>query len=114
MTGDRIGIVEGIPGADRAVFDLIESELPDARFYPFAGVWQHGLPAGPGQVWISTRFHTHMLAAAGVAVSINAGYYSTKHRSLLDRGTGWVLAEDLQIPQRPTQGGFEPATLRSP
>ncbi|MFI0450825.1 hypothetical protein [Actinomadura sp. 6N118] len=117
VTGDRVGIVEGIPGADRAVFDLIEPELPDVRFYPFAGVWRHGLPAGPGQTWISTRFHLHMMAAAagasGVAVSINADYYATKHRSLIERGSGWALTDGLTVPERPAGGGFDLAALRS-
>ena len=112
VTPDRVGVVEGIPGVDRSVFDLIEPELPGARFYPFTGVWAHGLPAGPGQVWISTRFHMHMLAAAagadGVAVAVNPDYYSTKHRSLIDRGSG------LDAHERPACGGtFGPGRVRS-
>ncbi|MGP4024184.1 polysaccharide pyruvyl transferase family protein [Actinomadura sp. 3N407] len=117
VTPDRLGVVEGIPGVDRSVFDLIEPELPGARFYPFAGVWGHGLPAGPGQVWISTRFHMHMLAAAagadGVAVAVNADYYSTKHRSLIERGSGWTLAKDLRAVERPGGGGFGGPVLQS-
>ncbi|WP_067893820.1 polysaccharide pyruvyl transferase family protein [Actinomadura chibensis] len=117
VTGGQVGVVEGIPGVDRSVFELIEADLPDVRFYPFAGVWQHGLPAGPGQVWISTRFHFHLLAAAagaaGVAVSVNADYYSAKHRSLVDRGSGWTPADFPRVPERPGRGGFDASVLRS-
>lgn len=113
---DRVGVVEGIPGADRGVFDLLEPDLPGARFYPFAGVWKHGLPAGPGQTWISTRFHPHLLAAAagagGVAVAINEDYYPVKHRSLVELGTGWTISDAEALPERPAAGGLSPAVTR--
>ncbi|MGW4396115.1 polysaccharide pyruvyl transferase family protein [Amycolatopsis nivea] len=112
----KIGIIEGVPRVDREVFSLIERELPGARFYPFSHIWTHGLPAGPEQTWISTRFHIHMLAAAagasGVAVSIHPDYYATKHRSLAELGSNWTLLEDLsQVPDRPTAGGYAEETL---
>lgn len=106
----RVGVVEGVPGGDREVYDLLHHELPGARFVPFSEVWSAGLPARPDQCWISTRFHVHLLAAAagatGVAVSVKPGYYSTKHRSLLDLGTGWELAEDLDVLPPPPTGTF--------
>jgi polysaccharide pyruvyl transferase len=114
---ERLGLMEGIPGRDRVLFELIESDFPGIRFYPFIEIWQHGLPAGPEQTWISTRFHPHLLAAAagaaGVAVSINKSYYETKHRSLLRQGSGWVLTDTTQIPQRPRTGGFDPGGLKA-
>ncbi|KAB2375730.1 polysaccharide pyruvyl transferase family protein [Actinomadura montaniterrae] len=117
VTGDRIGVVEGIPGVDRVIFDLVEPYLPGMRFYPFAGVWANGLPAGPEQVWLSTRFHPHLVAAAtgaaGVAVPVNPDYYSTKHRSLVDAGSGWALAEPPAVPERPSGSGFDPAALHA-
>lgn len=108
---ERVGVVEGIPGGDREVFALMERELPGARFYPFADVWDKGLPVSSAQTWISTRFHVHLAAAArgagGVALSIKPDYYATKHRSLLELGSGWSLLEDLrQVPARPPAGGF--------
>lgn len=115
VTGDRIGVVEGIPGVDRAIYDLVEPYLPGMRFYPFSDIWAHGLPAGPEQVWLSTRFHPHLLAAAagasGVAVPVNPDYYATKHRSLTGAGSGWTLAEAPAVPERPAGGGFDPAAL---
>ncbi|QGK69112.1 polysaccharide pyruvyl transferase family protein [Allosaccharopolyspora coralli] len=112
---DRVGFVEGIPRVDREVFALIEHDLPGARFYPFSEIMDRGLPAAAGQRWISSRFHVHLMAAAagapGVAVSVSSGYYANKHRSLVERGSGWTLNEDLSLPDVPTSGGFAPATL---
>jgi hypothetical protein len=113
---EQVGIVEGIPRVDREVFALVEHDLPGARFYPFAEIMDAGLPAAAGQRWLSSRFHLHLMAAAagahGVAVSINSGYYTNKHRSLIDRGSGWTLSEGLRVPAMPTSGGFATDVLR--
>jgi hypothetical protein len=113
---EQVGVVEGIPRGDREVYALVEHHLQGARFYPFSDIMEHGLPAAAGQRWLSTRFHMHMVAAAagasGVAVSINSDYYTTKHRSLLDRGSNWDLSEKLSIVPSPHRGGFESPTLR--
>ncbi len=110
VPAEQVGIVEGIPRVDREVFGLVEHDLPGARFYAFSEIMDYGLPAAPGQRWLSTRFHIHLMAAAtgaqGVAVSINSGYYTNKHRSLIERGSGWMLSEGLQIPALPQAGGF--------
>ncbi|WP_199740251.1 polysaccharide pyruvyl transferase family protein [Saccharopolyspora rhizosphaerae] len=113
---EQVAFVEGIPRADREVFALVEHDLPGARFHAFDEIMRDGLPAKPGQRWLSTRFHLHLLAAAagasGVAVSINSGYYTNKHRSLIERGSGWQLSEGLQIPASPSGGGFSTPGLR--
>ena len=113
----NVGVVEGIPRVDRDVYALFEHELPGARFYPFPDVWAHGLPVAPTQTWISTRFHPHLVAAAGgaagVAISVRPDYYGAKHRSLTELGSGWTLVEDVEalaagrVPQRPTGDGFD-------
>ncbi len=113
---ERVGVVEGIPRVDRDIYALIERELPGARFYPFADVWDKGLPVSPSQTWISTRFHMHLAAAsvgaAGIALSIKPDYYATKHRSLIELGSGWTLLEHLdQVPARPTGNGFGADTV---
>lgn len=104
----QVAVVEGIPGSDHKIYDLLRHELPGVRIIPFSEVWARGLPARPGQIWISTRFHVHLVAAAagaaGVAVTVKPGYYSTKHYSLIELGTGWELAEDFDVlPRRPTE-----------
>jgi len=112
-----LGVVECIPGVDRDVYGLLELDLPGARLFPFQEVWELGLPAASGQTWLSTRFHVHLAAAAagasGVAVSVNPDYYLTKHRSLVDLGSRWSLSTGLDIPQRPTDGGFPAEVLAS-
>lgn len=113
---ERVCVVEGIPRVDRDIYGLFEHELPGARFYPFADVWDRGLPVDAAQTWISTRFHMHMLAASrganGVAISVSGDYYGTKHRSLDALGSGWTVLDDLdEVPERPTLGGFDAASL---
>ncbi|SNR29076.1 Polysaccharide pyruvyl transferase family protein WcaK [Haloechinothrix alba] len=112
----RVCFVEGIPRVDREVFELLEHELPGVRFYPFSDVWDRGLPARAGQVWISTRFHVHLVAAAagasGVALPVSEEYYAVKHRSLAELGSGWDVAGGLGGPLPwPSGGGFDPAEL---
>ncbi|MGW4524736.1 polysaccharide pyruvyl transferase family protein [Amycolatopsis sp. NPDC004378] len=113
----RLAVVEGIPRVDRTVPALLEAELDGAEFHPFRDVWRHGLPVAPGQSWISSRYHMHLLAAAGgangLAVSVSRGYYTPKHRSLIDLGSGWRLSgTDDGPPARPEGGGFPPNVLR--
>lgn len=108
---ERIGVVEGMPRVDRDVYALFEREVPGARFYPFAEIWDGGLPVAPGQTWLSTRFHLHLAAAAGgasgVAISVRPDYYAVKHRSLAALGSGWTVHEDLAtVPDRPAGSGF--------
>lgn len=113
----QVGVVEGIPGVDRDMFALIEHDLAGARFYPFSEVMDGGLPAAEGQYWLSSRFHMHLMAAAvganGVAISVNSGYYTNKHRSLLDRGSSWSLTDGRSVPALPSGGGFPTDQLRS-
>ncbi|GAA5057709.1 polysaccharide pyruvyl transferase family protein [Nocardia callitridis] len=118
ISPERIGVVEAIPGGDRQVFDLIQHHLPGARFYPFVEVWEHGLPVVPGQTWLTTRFHMHLVAAmsgaTGVAIPISADFYGTKHHSLVELGSGWTILDDIhQIPQRPSGTGFEASTIEA-
>ncbi|WP_280490291.1 polysaccharide pyruvyl transferase family protein [Nocardia carnea] len=113
---ERVGVVEAIPGEDRKVFDLIEHQLPGARFYPFVEVWEHGLPAAAGQTWLTTRFHMHLVAAAagatGVAIPVSTDFYATKHRSLIELGSGWRMLEDpRRVPPRPTGTGFDGSVI---
>ena len=161
VPGERMTVVESIPGGDRVVWDLVcararasgggdgsgsrdhadeddhnddhaddevgralaELNLPAARFVPFQELWAAGLPARAGQVWLSTRFHPHLFAAArgasGVAFRTGSGYYDVKHGSLAAAGSPWALAAaaDLagaaDVPVMPTSGGFAPAAVTS-
>lgn len=97
--GDRqnpIGFVEAIPPDDSRFYGLVRGRFPQSRFYPFSHLWNHGLPVRPGQHWLTTRFHIHLLAAAGGAngafITGRAGYYDIKHESLVELRTGWSNA----------------------
>ena len=142
VPGERLSVVEAIPGSDRVVWDLVcaradaaggdhdgdddeddevgrtlaDLRLPRARFVPFQEVWAAGLPARPGQVWLTTRFHPHLFAAArgasGVALRTGSDYYEVKHGSLTEAGSPWpALGLDGGAPPLPEVGGFDPATV---
>ncbi|AEF38610.1 hypothetical protein AS9A_0150 [Hoyosella subflava DQS3-9A1] len=120
VTGDQVAVIECIPGTDRVAYDQIAHRIEGAVFVPFTVLWRDGLPARAGQTWISTRFHPHLLAAAagasGVALSGRKDYYDTKHRSLTDEGSPWVvlpLNADTDAPARPSRGGFAAGVVDS-
>ncbi|MDS1115060.1 polysaccharide pyruvyl transferase family protein [Gordonia westfalica] len=111
VPGSAVTVIEGIPGHDYEVPFRLGSRLDGARILNFRDVWRDGLPAGQGNTWISTRFHPHLIAAAagdsGVAIVPMPVYYSTKHRSLVEAGSAWAVADSgYTIPDRPTAGGF--------
>ena len=142
VPGERMSVVEAIPGGDRVVWDLVCARadaadhdsadhrdddelgrslaalrLHRARFVPFQEVWAAGLPARPGQTWLTTRFHPHLFAAArgasGVALRTGSGYYDVKHGSLADAGSPWPavgLGGEVG-PALPDSGGFAPETV---
>ena len=95
LAGRTVRYLEAIPGGDRVAFDRLSGVIPEENFVPFTQVWQEGFPGGPGQTWLTSRFHFHLLAAAcgaeGTALEVSADYYRAKHRSLLDVGTGWSV-----------------------
>jgi hypothetical protein len=101
VDGSQVGYVETMPGEDRRVFDIIEPSLPDIRFYPFVELWRDGLPARRGQRWITTRYHTHLLAAAaqawGVAIPVKPGYNDVEHESLVAAGSQWAIVEPGEV-----------------
>lgn len=108
---EKIGYVEAIPGQDRVVFELVESQLPGMRFYPFTEVWREGLPARRGQRWITTREALHLAAAAagawGVAFPIRSGYDEVGHQDLVAKGSRWVIGTPGEAaPETHGEAGF--------
>ncbi|MGA7206734.1 MAG: polysaccharide pyruvyl transferase family protein [Specibacter sp.] len=93
-SGREVHYFEAIPGPDRAAFEALADLIPESHFVPFVETWRHGLPVHPGQEWLTTRFHFHLLAAAagakGTSVEAKAGYYNVKHGSVRDLGSGWA------------------------
>lgn len=114
IRGDDCAFVEGIPRTDRHTFDRLAPLLPGAQFISFEELWDTGLPARPGQVWISSRFHFHLLAgaagAAGVHLPGRSDYYPIKHTSLVDAGSRWIALRDTGA-EPPSAPGFDPETV---
>lgn len=97
----HVGLVEGMPPDDSLLWPAVRERFPDAQMFPFMRMWQEGLPARPGQAWLTTRFHFHLLAAAagaqGSALALSGDYYGVKHGLLQAVGTGWpVVAYDQE------------------
>ncbi|WP_425584401.1 polysaccharide pyruvyl transferase family protein, partial [Tsukamurella soli] len=125
VAGEDVTVVEGIPGRDLEVATVLGDRLAGSRVVPFLDVWRYGLPVQ--HTWISTRFHPHLVAAAGgdsgVAVVPRPDYYGTKHASLIAAGSRWTVVGDsdgdaatpslqrASIPVRPDAGGF-PTVVR--
>lgn len=108
---EKVGYVEAIPGQDRVVFEMIESQLPGMRFYPFTEVWREGLPARRGQRWITTRESLHLAAAAtgawGVAFPANPEYDGVTHEDLVAKGSRWVIGKPGEAaPETHGEAGF--------
>lgn len=104
---ETVGFAEAIPPDDLRYAEGFVSD--GAPFFPFLRMWDHGFPAKPGQTWLTSRFHFHLLAAAagatGSVVNAREGYYDVKHGSLIDLGTGWSVQDgDEGAPLVPATG----------
>ncbi|GAC56038.1 hypothetical protein GOHSU_02_01850 [Gordonia hirsuta DSM 44140 = NBRC 16056] len=113
VPGEKVTVVEAIPGQDMTVPVLMGDRIDGARMLPFLDVWRDGLPVGRGATWLCTRFHPHLMAAAagdsGVAIVPKPDYYGTKHASLTDLGSRWTMQTGADpVPGRPTAGGYFP------
>lgn len=92
-----IGVAEAIPSKDYWVLPEIKKILPDNKivFYSFQHLWEKGFPAGEKTMWITTRFHYHLIGSAlgsrGIVLTTGSKYYSVKHMSLIDNGTNWSV-----------------------
>ncbi len=94
-------VLESLPPRDADVLPLLQARLPDVSLRPFELLWRDGFPLDPQQRWVTTRFHSHLMAAAtgawGVALAASE-VLARQHESLLDLGSGWVLARDSDVP----------------
>lgn len=92
---ERVRYVEAIPGADHPGYVAVRDLVAEDGFVPFADLWRDGLKMGPHQLWITTRFHHHLMAslhgARGMALAGRAGYYDVKHRSIAELGSRWAV-----------------------
>jgi hypothetical protein len=99
---DPVTLVECLPPDDTAIATHLTSHVPQLGVLPFSSLWRNGIPANPRGRWITTRFHTHLMGAAagawGVILPAGGDYAMVDPGALLDAGSGWALAPDLQTP----------------
>ncbi|WP_144877225.1 polysaccharide pyruvyl transferase family protein [Microbacterium sp. 1.5R] len=104
-----VGFAEAIPPDDVRYAEPFVAD--GAPFYPFIRMWDDGFPAKPGQEWLTSRFHFHLLAAAagatGSVVNARQGYYDVKHGLLTELGTGWSVHDAVE-------GAFETTPTGDP
>ncbi|PZP17555.1 MAG: polysaccharide pyruvyl transferase family protein [Brachybacterium faecium] len=119
---ERVRYVEALPGADYAGYDRLRDVVAEDGFVPFTSFWRGEFAPGPHQVWSTTRFHHHLVAAMhgarGIALSGRSGYYDVKHGSLVELGSNWHVTDgsDMAFPalatlQRPR--GFAERAVRA-
>ena len=92
---ESVRYLEAIPGDDYVGFDRLRDVVAPDGFIPFQAAWDGDFTFGPHQVWLTTRFHHHLIAALhgarGVALSGKPGYYDVKHQSVVEAGSQWTV-----------------------
>lgn len=102
---ERTRYVEALPGGDYAGYDRLRDLVAEDGFIPFTMLWRGDFTPAAHQIWVTTRFHHHLVAslhgARGVALNAKPGYYDVKHNSLVSAGSQWRVSD----------GDDHPATL---
>lgn len=103
--GDAIGVVECIPYDSVDTMETLRTQGYEPVLFPLQHLIDRGFPARPGQRWLSTRYHPHLLAAArgcsGSYIVVKPGYYDIKHEAVLRMGSRWTqvtLGENIPAP----------------
>lgn len=107
---DCIGIVECNPYIDSSIMDVMRREGFACHLFPAADLIENGLPVKSGQIWLTTRYHPHLLASAygcrGCYIPIDDGFYRYKHEAVVRMGSRWScsrIGEEVPDPGK----GFE-------
>ncbi|WP_129661580.1 polysaccharide pyruvyl transferase family protein [Rothia uropygialis] len=118
VPAERVTYVEAIPGGDYAAYAVLNETVGVGRFVPFTQFWREEFPFAAHQVWITTRFHHHLLGslagARGIVLTGKTGYYDVKHSSLSELGTGWVLSSGATEELLPMDQLRRPGDFRAP
>lgn len=112
---ESVRYLEAIPGEDHLGWERLRDVVAPDGFIPFQAAWDGGFSFGPHQVWLTTRFHHHLVAALhgarGVALSGKPGYYDVKHQSVVDVGSRWnVVHADGAADEEAQTVGLEQLT----
>lgn len=104
---ERVLYVEAIPGQDHPGYARLRDVVAEDGFVPFTAFWRD-FRFSPEDLWLTTRFHHHLMGAAhgarGIAYAGKRGYYDVKHGSLAALGTGWEVRD---------AGDHEPVALEA-
>ena len=88
-----IRFYELIPGIDRNFYENLQSKLSIDEYRDFKTNFNEGLDVSPNDIFISSRFHLHLLAsrvgATGFWLSPHKDYYNIKHNSVQACGSNW-------------------------
>ena len=109
----RIGVVECIPRDSIDTMDMLREHGYEPQLFPLQHLIDFGFPARPGQRWLSTRYHPHLLAAAhgcaGSYIVVKPGYYDVKHQAVVRMGSRWTqtIIDQEEIPE-PGPGFADP------
>jgi len=106
---ERVRYVEALPGGDFAGCERLQDLVAEDGFVPFTRFWRGEFAPAAHQIWLTTRFHHHLVAALhgarGIALSAKTGYYDVKHGSLVEGGSRWRIqdgtGEVLDLSQLP-------------
>lgn len=87
-------LIEAVPPDDDWAYGLFEKRWPgEVATIPFTRLWNSGFPVARNSVYVTSRFHIHLVAASfgakGIALNYPNAYYANKHSSLFALGTGW-------------------------
>ncbi|NEG70478.1 polysaccharide pyruvyl transferase family protein [Bifidobacterium choloepi] len=113
---ETLGVVECIPYECIELIKFLEGNGYRTELFPTQIIVEDGFPAAPGQRWLSTRYHPHLLASAvgaeGCYLSVKPGYYDVKHVAVLRMGSRWAETM-IDVPSIPQPGsGFENPGIR--
>lgn len=108
---ERLILVEAIPPDDGWALDaLAERWSGEVVLMPFLDLWQQGFPTAKDAIWITSRFHMHLIGAAsgasGLFLDFEEPFYSIKHGSLIKLGTGWTRLRPDDTGGAPLKASF--------
>lgn len=92
--GIPLYLIEAIPPDDSWSLSLFRDKWSGhVEIIPFTRLWSSGFPVSDNAIYVSSRFHIHLVAAAlgakGIVLDYKNDYYDNKHSSLFSLGTGW-------------------------
>ena len=99
---EPLTLVESVAPEDCWSLEALSSAWQgEVSLMPFMELWGEGLPAHEDAVWVTSRFHMHLLGASagarGLYLDFENGFYATKHGSLSALGTGWGRLDPARL-----------------